>query len=269
MIKRIRVATQLTTRKSREAVETVFQPIERTHHLPEKVADEIGKKIEAGEIGPGRKLPGELMLAKTFGVSRSVIREAIAKLRSEGMVETRHGIGAFVISTDRRPSARLEISCPPKSADLLELFQLRLPLEKQAARLAASLRTSENLRTIEHTVIEMKAVNEWLSEGIGTDIAFHLAIANSTQNSFYRDVLAGLLAYMGNIIPLSFSCSSDSNIAALTFDEHHEVFQYIATQDPDGAENAMSRHVINSAKRLGISETLLFGADLNGKKRKI
>lgn len=231
----------------------MFQQIERSFHLPEKVANAIRKKIEAEELVPGERLPAELALAKTFGVSRSVIREAIAKLRSQGLVETRHGIGAFVLSNISRPSLKLEIVSPPEPENLTRLFQLRLPLEMQASRLAAGARTDQGLSAIHETVYKMKAVGDWLESGIGTDIAFHLAIAEATGNPFYTDILSSLLSHIGCIIPVAFSWTADADIAAMTFEEHNAIYQRIADKDADGAERSMAYHVIKSAQRLGVS----------------
>ncbi|NRF07519.1 FadR/GntR family transcriptional regulator [Agrobacterium pusense] len=244
----------------------MFQPVERTHHLPQKVADEIGKKIETGELQPGGKLPAELSLARTFGVSRSVIREAIAKLRSEGLVETRHGIGAFVLSTVRRSKIRLEICGVPDPNDLPGLFQLRLPLERQAARLAATEHKVNDLSILKEHVFEMSRVSDWLAKGIGSDIAFHLAVARATQNRFYVDMLSPLLTYLGDIIPLAFRCTGDTNIATTTFDEHRAVYEAIAARDQDGAEKWMTSHIVNSASRLGLGKDALFGMPLRANK---
>lgn len=253
-------------RAEREGNTAMFQPVERTHHLPQKVADEIGKKIETGELEPGGKLPAELTLARTFGVSRSVIREAIAKLRSEGLIETRHGVGAFVLSKVRRPKLRLEICGAPDPDDLLGLFQLRLPLEKQAVRLAATERNDDDLSALKEHVFEMNRVSDWLAMGIGSDIAFHLTVARATQNRFYVEMLSPLLSYLGGIIPLAFRCTGDTNIAATTFDEHLAVYEAIAGRDQDAAEKWMTSHIVNSANRLGLDEDALFGVSLRGKK---
>jgi GntR family transcriptional repressor for pyruvate dehydrogenase complex len=76
--------------------------------LPARIAAKIGREITEGRIAPGEKLPTEHLLATTFGVSRSVVREAIAQLRNEGLVETRQGVGAFATEIERRQSLRIE-----------------------------------------------------------------------------------------------------------------------------------------------------------------
>ena len=78
------------------------QQILRTTHLPTRIADHYSQQILTGTLKPGDRLPTELAMSKNFGVSRTVIREAIARLRNEGMIETRQGVGAFVIERPTR-----------------------------------------------------------------------------------------------------------------------------------------------------------------------
>ncbi|MGZ2373494.1 DNA-binding FadR family transcriptional regulator [Sinorhizobium medicae] len=116
---------------------TDFGQISRSEHLPARIAAKIGREITEGRIAPGEKLPTENLLATTFGVSRSVVREAIAQLRNEGLVETRQGVGAFATEIERRQSLRIEQGDLANRGSFRDLFQLRIPLEVEAARLAA------------------------------------------------------------------------------------------------------------------------------------
>ena len=84
-----------------------FDQLQRSDQLPTQIAMQIGREISAGRLVPGDRLPTEHALAKSFGVSRTVVREAIAQLRNEGIVESRQGIGAFVVDADRRRSIRI------------------------------------------------------------------------------------------------------------------------------------------------------------------
>ena len=106
-----------------------FGQIRRSEHLPARIAQQIGRDIAEGRILPGEKLPTEHVLAKGFGVSRSVVREAIAQLRNEGLVETRQGVGAFVTELQARASIRIEQDDLHDRQSFRDLFQLRLPLE--------------------------------------------------------------------------------------------------------------------------------------------
>lgn len=104
-----------------------FTQIMRTEHLPTRIATQFSRQIQKGALKPGDKLPTELAMSKSFGVSRTVIREAIAQLRNEGMIETRQGVGAFVIERPTR-HIRLDDGGQMDKHAFRDLFQLRVPL---------------------------------------------------------------------------------------------------------------------------------------------
>ena len=162
-----------------------FGQISRSEHLPARIAAKIGREITEGRIAPGEKLPTEHLLAATFGVSRSVVREAIAQLRNEGLVETRQGVGAFATEIERRQSLRIEQGDLANRASFRDLFQLRIPLEVEAARLAAIHHTPQELGKIDDALQQMTGAEKWTEQGIVADLAFHRAIAAATHNEYF------------------------------------------------------------------------------------
>ena len=125
--------------------------------LPLRVATLLTREIEQGEHQPGARLPTEQQMAERFGVSRNVVREAIAQLRADGIIEARQGVGAFVLAPEQRAAIRIDREAL-KSADNMErLFELRRILEVESATLAAARRTDEHLAAIKVALDRMRS----------------------------------------------------------------------------------------------------------------
>ena len=120
-----------------------FGKVGRAEPLHKKVAAMISREIAAGRVQPGDRLPTEHELAQTFEVSRNVVREAIACLRSDGVVESRQGLGAFVVQPELRQAIRIDTDELQQSGNLRSLFELRAMLEVEAAGLAAEQGTKK------------------------------------------------------------------------------------------------------------------------------
>ena len=103
--------------------------ISRSPALSDQIQAVIGRQIVSGERAPSSQLPTEPQLAQEFGVSRTVVREAVARLRSEGLVVTRQGLGAFVAESLQALPFRLEATSGDTRKDIRELFELRMGLE--------------------------------------------------------------------------------------------------------------------------------------------
>src|ERR1700748_1314902 len=119
--------------------------VNRGPHLPALVASSISREISQGRLKPGDQLPTEQALAATFGVSRNVVREAIAKLRSEGRVRSEQGRGAFVADAANSAALSIDRKAIQKGNAFPSLFELRGILEVHAAALAARRRSEADL----------------------------------------------------------------------------------------------------------------------------
>ena len=162
-----------------------FRQISRTQHLPARIAAHMAGRIQQGDLKPGDKLPTEAAMSKDFGVSRTVIREAIAQLRNEGMIETRQGVGAFVIERPVR-HIRLDDRGAMNGHAFRDLFQLRVPLEIEAAGLAAVHHKSEHLEAMDAALARLADAAvlpaDQAEDAILADLDFHRAIAAATGN---------------------------------------------------------------------------------------
>lgn len=231
---------------------TAFSEIRRNEHLPTRIAAEIGREITEGRIAPGDKLPTELLLAKNFGVSRSVIREGIAQLRNEGLVETRQGIGAFASDPERRQSIRIVQDTLTDKESFRSLFQLRMPLEIEAAGLAAVHHDANDLQRLDEALSQMTGADKWTDQGILADLAFHRALATATHNEYFPLVLG----FIGERINLAINAARASaileEIVEITIAEHAAIREAIASRDPLRARHVMRGHIMAAAGRLNL-----------------
>lgn len=157
--------------------------------LASQLIEEIKKRILDGDLAPGDKLPSEQSLINQYGVSRTVVREAIAGLRADGMVVTRQGVGAFV--TDN-PMNKLDIFNPRTLKDILHVLDLRLCLEAKTAELAAQNRSEEQLAKIANSLEEFKKAGMDYNEISAADFQFHMAIAEASGNPYFLKLLEHL-----------------------------------------------------------------------------
>src|SRR5690554_1273687 len=144
----------------------LFSQIKRIENLPEMIAGQIYQEVVAGNLKAGDRLPTESELAETFGVSRTVVREAIAQLRHEGLVETRRGVGAFITEPERRQFLRIDGLSLDDPESFRSLFQLRNVLEVEAAGLAAMHHTEDQMRKIDDALSRMVNADKWSDDGV-------------------------------------------------------------------------------------------------------
>jgi GntR family transcriptional regulator, transcriptional repressor for pyruvate dehydrogenase complex len=230
-----------------------FTPIKRSEHLPTRIASEIGREIAEGRIRPGQKLPTEHILASTFGVSRSVVREAIAHLRNEGLVETRQGVGAFATEIEQRQSIRIESGHLGDRETFRSLFQVRFALETEAAGLAALYHSAEDLAKLDDILARMTGAEKWTDQGIVADLAFHRAVAAATHNEYFLQFVGFIAERIHVAINAARASAILEEIVEVTIAEHVAVRDAIATGDPLVAKAAMRHHLDGAARRLSLA----------------
>ncbi|MGE7370351.1 FadR/GntR family transcriptional regulator [Neorhizobium sp. NPDC001467] len=229
-----------------------FTQIKRNEHLPVRIAAEISREIADGSIRPGQKLPTEHILASSFGVSRSVVREAIAQLRNEGLVETRQGVGAFATEIQQRQSIRFEVAHHGDQAAFCSLFQVRFALETEAAGLAALHRSEADLARLDDALAQMTGADKWTDQGIVADLAFHKTVAAATHNDYFLQFV-GFIAEKTHIaINAARASAILEEIVEITIAEHVAVRDAIEGGNPMAAKTAMRHHLEGAAKRLSL-----------------
>lgn len=225
-----------------------------TNPPPARLGDEIAMRLDAWireqGLPPGAQLPTEKVLCERFGVSRPVIREAIARLKAEGSVRTRQGSGAFVAERPEVFRLPLPDALPQDAA---EVFELRYVVETGAAALAAERRTEHDLQHIAATLAQMRAALDSHADAAGHDDAFHAAIAEATHNR----ALARFAQFMGQQFarsrrPTWSKAGHASGRAREAQDEHQRIFDAIAAGDAAAARRAAAAHLTGAARRLGL-----------------
>lgn len=229
-----------------------FNQIHRNDHLPGRIAAEIAREISDAKLGPGDRLPTEHILAKTFGVSRSVVREAIAQLRNEGFVETKQGVGAFVTDPRQRLSIRIERSTLNDPDNFRDLFQLRIPLEIEAAGLAALHHTPEQMARLSVALSGMRNAAEWSKDGVAADLDFHRTIAEATRNDYFLMFLGFIAERISSAINIAFSRAIFGEILEVTIAEHAAIHEAIASRNATAAREAMRKHLLGAANRVNL-----------------
>ena len=224
----------------------------RPRSLAHGVVDGLAGRIRDGSLTPGEKLPTEAAIMEEFGVSRTVVREAISRLQAAGLVETRHGVGTFVVGLGEGSTFRISPDQLGTLQDVIAVLELRIAVETEAAALAAVRRTPANLDTLRHA---LKAFTSALEEGrdaVGPDVQFHLEIARATHNDHFVDLMGTLGAMMiprARLEPPGPLTPERQAYLRRVNAEHESIVDAINRQDPEAARAAMRTHLANSRER--------------------
>jgi DNA-binding FadR family transcriptional regulator len=221
-------------------------------NLAEKVLARLAADIRGGRLAPGDRLPTEQELTSTLRVSRTVVREAVAALRADGLVVTRRGSGAYV--ADNPTASPFRITAPQlgRIEDVLDVMELRLAVEVEAAALAAE---RANRRQVAAVRAALRDIDRVLKQGEGAvaeDFAFHRAIAEATGNAQFPRFLVFLGSH---VIPRqSVRLSVDTPAERRAYleriqQEHGRIVAGIAGGDPTEARRAMRDHLSRSLER--------------------
>jgi DNA-binding FadR family transcriptional regulator len=212
----------------------------------------ITERIQSGQYKRGDQLPTEKELIEEFGVSRTVVREAISNMKASGLVSTRQGKGAFVLDEGQR-SFRISEENLSVVEEVLEALELRIAIESEAAALAARRRTPADLQRIVDAAEAMDRAIAAGESAVDFDIAFHRAIAQATGNRHFL----GLFNYLGEVlVPRArvpthqYDATTLRDYLQRISDEHHQIVAAIAAGDTDAARAALRMHLGGSRDRL-------------------
>lgn len=227
-------------------------PRRRPRTLALELVDSLGDRIRAGQLQAGEKLPTEAAIMAAFDVSRTVVREAISKLQAAGLVETRHGIGTFVIGPGDGPSFKITPEQFSTLQDVIAVLELRIGLETEAAGLAAQRRSDANLATLRKALDAVIAAVEAGQDSVAADFQFHLEIARATQNSHFVDLMTTLGSQIiprARLEPATAMSAERQAYMRRVNAEHESILDAIASQDAEAARAAMRTHLSNSRER--------------------
>lgn len=228
----------------------MFQKIS-AQALSDSVAQELLLKIEKGGFASTGKLPTEAVLAQEFGVSRTVVREAISRLKNEGMVEPRQGSGVFIVERAGIRPLRIDYAQAVEPGAVVQILALRRAIEAEVAAEAAMRRTDEQMDVIDAKLAQIEVAVKQGDDGVTEDVEFHRAIASATGNPYFLTTLAFLNQYLeaGTLVTRRNEALRE-DFSRQVREEHARIAAAIRARDPLAARNAAQTHLYNAARRL-------------------
>jgi DNA-binding FadR family transcriptional regulator len=234
---------------ARSTLLSATAPLPPPRSLTHELVARLTADITGGKIPAGARLPTEQAMIAATGVSRTVVREAVAALRAEGLVVTRQGVGAFVPANARRPF-RVDIDQLSSLQEVLDVMELRTGIEIETAGLAAGRASVAQIRKITDCLDAIEAAIRRGEAAIDQDFALHCSIADATGNPQFRR----LLEHLGRLIIPRQTIRGGPGLPKRAYGqtfqrEHREIVQAIRAGAVAQARAAMRRHLLNSRER--------------------
>lgn len=224
----------------------------KTASLARELIAGLTRQIVAGGLEAGTRLPTEQKLAGEWGVSRTVVREAVAALRADGLLVTRQGSGAFVAEQSQQRPFRIDAAALDSLERMINVMELRLGLEAEAASLAASRRNAADIRRMEKALLAIDAAVVKSERSMAADFDFHLAIGDATRNPVFHDFLMYLSHFLiprQSVRQTTTSPEAQAANARVVQQEHRAIFAAVRARDTEAARAAMRGHLIGSRER--------------------
>ncbi|MBU2509872.1 FadR family transcriptional regulator [bacterium] len=223
--------------------------------ISDQIFEQIRDMIYRGEYSPGQRLMSERDLATLFGVGRPTVREAIQKLIDQGLIESKRGVGAFVLDEKTRyqkTTPLLQI-LPKEEFSIAEFLEIRMALEAKGAEMAAKRATDEDVLMIEKSLERMRWGSQQESKGMSMsdDIAFHMNIAYASRNMFQIHLMKHIYDVQYYAMEKAYSDLLMSlRIDKLIFQQHENIVQSIKNREPDQARRFMEEHISTVLKNI-------------------
>ncbi len=212
--------------------------------LSSRVAKILREKIRNSELLPGARLPTEQAMSQHFGVSRTVIREAMASLKRDGLVETRQGSGSFVRKSATDPVFQIDAQIEQSVQELRNLIDLRRGIEGEVAALAAQRRTPQQLQQIKDAFANFSKALEDGRDGVPEDVAFHLSLAKATENPYWVRLTNSYATQIGFGTRITRASEAKrQDYAKHLLIEHEAIVQAIEAGDAVAARLAAIKHM--------------------------
>lgn len=242
--------------------------------LADRVTELIASDIRSRVYPVNTRLPTELSMTEQYGVSRTVVREAIARLKSEGLVETRQGSGTVVRDLKCADAFRLGTRSAGEEENpargVLRILELRRGIEAEMAALAAERRTASEMKQIQQALRAIAIAVKSGGDGVQEDLAFHIAISRAAHNDHYTDLLGLLTRALHDAIRVTRTNEArSSDLAAQVLAEHEAIGEAIRSRDAAGARTAAFLHMHNTALRIEQADKAFWTADSRAAARRL
>jgi GntR family transcriptional repressor for pyruvate dehydrogenase complex len=229
-----------------------IRPLSAERKLSRGLFEQLSEQIKSGRLAAGARLPTEEELSRAARVSRTVVREAVAALRADGLVVTRQGVGAFVSAAPQQAPFRIDQEGMRSIEDVLHVMELRLGVEIESAGLAAERGTKAQVRAISAALEAMDRAAAQGKDAVDQDLELHRAIAEATGNPQFPR----FLQFVGrHLIPRRIVSGMPQSMGGreaylkLLQGEHQAIVAAIQQHDPKAAREAMRRHLTRSVER--------------------
>ncbi len=222
----------------------MFQKVGARRLLSHTVAEQIEQAIKEKQLSPGERLPSELELCKTFGVSRTAVREALGMLSARGLISIQKGRGMFVnifSATSVTDPMRLYLSMNYQKVFVLDVIHARQAIEPSIAAVAAAKRSAEDIAKLQRNVEELRAAREDYTQLAALDMAFHLDIARASQNPLMPLVIEPIHRLMPEIKSSIYATVAHARDSALEW--HSKILDTLIAKDAAGAKDTMTEHL--------------------------
>jgi GntR family transcriptional repressor for pyruvate dehydrogenase complex len=239
----------LSKRSSKNNI-ALLQPLQAPRGLTDELVARLTANIVSGKLPPGSQLPTEQEMIAATGVSRTVVREAVAALKADRLVVTRQGVGAFVAERVRRPF-RVDFDEHSTLREVLYVMELRTGVEVEAAGLAAERASPAQAKKIADRYVAIGAAIGRGENAVDQDFTFHCEIADATGNPQFRR----FLEYLGRFIIPRRSVwgrsapAAKGNYSTVFQQEHEQILNAIRGGAVAQARAAMQRHLDHSRRR--------------------
>ena len=228
-----------------------FEPVAVTDKLSEQVARRLIAEIRSGRLAPQDKLPTEALLVQQFGVSRTVVREAISQLKSLGLVTSRQGSGMYVRAQANFEPLSFNADHSASRDAVIQITEVRRAIEAEAARLAAERRSAKDVTQIRKALRAIELAAKTGRDGVEEDVEFHRCIAHAANNPFLLQTLDYLSQYLREGTRVTRANEARrADFTQQVMIEHQAIVQAIEKGDPRGALKAATTHMQNASRRL-------------------
>lgn len=218
--------------------------------LVARLTAELRRIIERGDYKPGDRLPSEAEITRQFGVSRTVVREAVAALRADGLVQPRQGSGVYVVEREDPAPFAIAPLTASRLGPMMELLELRTAVEVEAAGLAALRRSPAQEERIVQCLQRVIAAGGTPASS-AADLELHLAIADATNNPRFGEFLRmlGQSAIPRQSLGADAALEVPADYVASINAEHNDLVEAILEGDEEAARTVMRRHLKGSLQR--------------------
>lgn len=226
--------------------------LKRAPRLSEQVAGFLAAEIEKGTIRRGDPLPSEAQLSYRFNVSRAVVREALARLQQQGILESKQGSRSRVADNSfqvfRFPFQGLD-----KATQMAALYELKVLMEGDAAALAAMRCSTDDINNLQACLTTLTMAMQDGLDGGNANFDFHQAILNASGNPLLTSLMEYVNERLWDLLTEDENQPANLALTQQSYQEHVRLFEAIAARDAEQARQALYAHLKNAAKRRGIN----------------